>query len=203
MIVTFEGMDGSGKTSVAKAVAKELNYKYIHKATALLFDENEDGENIPKYLLSREIISVMSAEIRAYYFALEALIPHLHLKNRYCNIVVDRGVASNYFWSHKTFGDNCDEFYRLLIEFVGKPDITILLYADEETRIKRISNRNSTDNDLKDSIICRDLYDVYRDFFKRFSIPFFEINADNKGVQEIVAEAVSKIKSLSCFGGGK
>ncbi|MDR0919775.1 MAG: hypothetical protein LBM93_11135 [Oscillospiraceae bacterium] len=80
-------------------------------------------------------------------------------------MVIDRGITSNYFWSHKDFKNSSDGFYRLLIDIVGKPDITVLLYASNETRLLRNSNRNSIDNDLKDSLINQDLYNVYRDFF--------------------------------------
>jgi thymidylate kinase len=188
MIITFEGMDGSGKTVVAKSLSKKLNFEYINKATALLYSEDTNGENISKYMNSRDIIADMPSEIRAFYFSLETLIPHLVLKSKYKNMIIDRGLASNYFWSQREFSSYGDEFYNLVLSIAGKPDLTVLLYADTYTRLNRILARNSSDNDLKDRIINSDSYEIYRSFLNRFSIPFVELNTCDKSIETVTNE---------------
>ncbi len=79
-------------------------------------------------------------------------------------------------------------------EFISVPDLTIVLYASVETRMKRIRDRDSKDFDLVDPEKKVDGYDKMLAFLNEFEIPYVLINTENKSIEEVFEE-VDKVVS--------
>jgi cytidylate kinase len=84
-----------------------------------------------------------------------------------------------------------------MIKLIGLPDVTIVLYASVDTRLKRLHERDSDDYDLKDYEKHVFGYDKMYKFLDDFHIPYFIVDTENKSIDEVlkaVNDIVSKYK---------
>ena len=142
-------MDGVGKTTVATKLAEKLKFKFVEKPLHYLLelDNREKKENY--FRIIKEINS-LDHNLRAWFYGLSNL--YLYRKFKYENIVTDRHLVSNYSWNSQTSNE---AIFNFLIEDLGFPDFSFLLYADNDTRQKRIYKRNCNDPDLE-TVFSRD-----------------------------------------------
>ena len=107
------------------------------------------------------------------------------------NYILDRNYLSNFVWA----GDEeTEKIFQTMIDLVGVPDITVVLYASIETRMRRIANRDKTDRDLTDVDAIKFGYDKMSYFVKKFNIPYVAINTENKSIEEVIYETEKLLK---------
>lgn len=176
MIIAIEGMDGVGKTTVAKNIEKELNFKYVKEPLKELFEI--DDKHIEK--ISQKIFASQDDKLIAWYLALGDIYALENYKND--NIVLDRHVLLNYYWN----GNGKSEgIFSTQVKMFGKPDLTIILYASPEVRMKRIANRNPNDLDLHNENIMKNGYDKLLDFVKKYEYNYEIVDTDNLSIEEV------------------
>ncbi len=177
MIIAVEGMDGVGKTTVAKYIEKEYDFKYIKEPLEELFEI--DNEHIEK--ISKKIFNNQDSKLIAWYLALGDIYALEQYKNK--NIVMDRHVLLNYYWNgNKT----SEEIFNTQVKLFGKPDLTIILYASPEVRMRRISNRNPNDPDLQNENMRKNGYDKLLQFVKNYDYNYVVIDTDNLSIEEVI-----------------
>ena len=142
MHIAIEGIDGVGKTTICKMLAEKLNFKFIEKPLHYLFDSNNEFQN---YIRIRDYVNVQENKVfTSWFYGLGNIFLYHKFKDK--NIITDRHLVSNYFWS----GDESSQpVFDCIIELIGKPDYTFLLYANEEEIIKRLKKRDINDSDIK------------------------------------------------------
>ena len=106
------------------------------------------------------------------------------------DIVVDRHILSNF--QQNGTRENI-EIFQTLVKLIGVPDISIILYASPEIRLKRIYDRDNNDKDLSDMNIRIDEYKKMIKFAEKFNMPYFIIDTDEKSISEIVSEIEKKV----------
>lgn len=169
MIIAIEGMDGVGKSTCAKSLAKFLNYEYVATPIQTFF---KGGTNNPEFKNSMNIMYDMSdSVIKSYFIGLGNLVA---CRNK-DNLVLDRHFASNYFWNGTP---ESDIVFKHLIEIVGKPDLTVLLKGSVETRLQRLYHRDPNGWDLKDKEKHALGHDKMEDFLIKFEIPYVAVDTD-------------------------
>lgn len=184
MIIAIEGMDGVGKTTCAESIAQKLNYPCISHPIKNFFKNGIDNSELHNSL---SLVYKMDPTIRAWFMGLG----NLYACNGNKNAVLDRHLASNFFWNGN---DDTKPVFDALVRIIGKPDLTILLYATAETRKTRISSRNLFDRDLSDSEKWVDGYTKMENFLKDFSIPYVKIMTDGKKTNTVCQEVLSHIQ---------
>ena len=95
MKIAIEGMDGVGKTTIAKMVANSNNMIYVEKPLTNLFEtEDKDGKKILAKV-SEKIYEFDDEAIKAWFFGMGNI--YTFLKYKESDLIIDRHFASNYF----------------------------------------------------------------------------------------------------------
>lgn len=97
------------------------------------------------------------------------------------DLLMDRGFLSTYYFSYNVENSS---LFDMFVQNYGLPDITIVLYATVESRIKRIQQRDSSDDDLKKKRLYVDGYDKYFEAIKKYNMPYLLINNENLSIEE-------------------
>ena len=188
MRIAIEGMDGVGKTTLAKILVKKLDYEYVDKPFKFLFDGLNLDEN-----------EIKNLEWKLYETQDEALITLFYgmglLYGTRCNlsenIIYDRHFVSNYYW-HGT--EETEALHNELIKLCGEPDLTILLKAKISTRMQRIYDRNHDDKDLSNCAMYDDGYDKMEKFLESNGFDYIVIDTDNLMPDEVADIALKNIE---------
>lgn len=188
MLVAIEGMDGVGKTSVAKSIEKDFNYKYVKDPLKELLEIDE--EHLRK--ISDKIFNYDDVKIKAWFLGLGDIYALENNKNK--NIVMDRHILLNYFWNGN---DESEEIFKTQVKLFGKPDLTIVLYASPETRMQRISKRNPNDPDLQKDNMKVYGYDKLENFLKKYGYNYIVVNTEELTLEQTIEKCKSIIKDYS------
>ena len=191
MKIAIEGMDGVGKTTIAQELAKRNNYTYIGNAIHQLFGITDKDSSYYKMFQSKEDeIFLRSGNdiIRAWLCSLGNIYTATQVKDK--DIIVDRHILSNF--QQNGTRENI-KIYQTLIELIGIPDMSVILYASPEVRLERIYNRNKENKDLRDKSIITDEYNKMIKFAKKFKMPYIVINTERKSIENIIQEIEEKV----------
>lgn len=195
MIITIDGLDGAGKSTLAKSLSKKLGYEYIDKPIYELFSVKGDDN-----YLYNEIYHIQdliynktdSNTLKSYFTGLSLLYIKECMYDR--NLIIDRGLLSAFAFN----GDNNSKpVFETLIKLGVFFDASIIVMVSNEERIKRIKERNKNDPDLILDKIINLRYDSMNKFlFEHPELPYYIINTDNLTQEEVLNEALKYISSL-------
>ena len=185
--IAMEGMDGVGKTTASKLLAKKLGYTFVEKNLKELFDENDTCEN---YIRIRDKVNDNPDRLfTAWFYALGNI--YLHTVHGDENIVTDRYFLSNYAWSGT---ESNTEVYDLLVEKLGFPDLTVILYADEHAILGRLRHRDELDSDIKKVALAKEKYEKMIYFCEKYKMPYMVIDTSDLSPDEVVEIIMKRIE---------
>ena len=185
--IAIEGMDGVGKTTASKLLAKRLGYKFIDKNLRELFDDKGSYDN---YIRIRDKVNASPDRLfTAWFYALGNI--YLHTAHEKENIVTYRYFLSNYAWSGT---ENNDEVYDLLVKKLGFPDLTVILYADEHAILSRLRHRDELDSDIKKVTLAKEKYEKMIYFCEKYKMPYMVIDTSNLSPEEVVEVIMKRIE---------
>lgn len=191
MKIAIEGMDGVGKTTIAKELAKRNSFTYIGNAIHQLFGiTDKDSPYYKMFQAKEDEIFLRSGNdiLRAWLCSLGNIYTATQVKDK--NIVVDRHILSNF--QQNGTRENI-EIYKTLLSLIGVPDMSVILYASPEVRLQRIYTRNKNDRDLQDEAIKADGYKGMIKFAEKFNMPHIVIDTEEKSIDDIVQEIEEKV----------
>ena len=179
MKIAIEGMDGSGKTTVAKAVAQNTGYKYLERPI-----ENYFGLDSQTYdNMCVKMWDMNEPNKTLWFFGLGHLLAVSGSENQ--NVILDRHILSTYFWDGN---DENQNVFQSLVDCGVLPDLTIILYADVKTRINRIKERDSKDADLILDKVYEDGYTKMLEFAEKYNMPYIIVNTEGRTLDSIIDE---------------
>lgn len=146
-VITFEGIEGSGKSTQIKQIARYLMSKNIEPVVTQEPSGTDIGRQIGKILFNRQH-SHLCAEAELFLFCAaraqhvrEVIMPAL--KNDKV-VLCDRFSDATY--AYQGFGRGLDhELIRLMNDYstmLLKPDLTLLFDLPVETGLRRATERN-------------------------------------------------------------
>lgn len=176
MNIAIDGMDGVGKTTVGKKIAEKMDYNFIEDPIKeyLNMDEKE-YKNMVRYIRKSN-----NTNIPFVYYSLRHMIA---CQKEEKGKIIDRSMASTYFFESKNIDDKYFEDFQKL---GANPDLTILLYANTEERIKRIKKRDINDEDLKSNETFVNGYAKMREYLEKFKLPYLLIDTTNLDLDKTV-----------------
>lgn len=183
MFIAIEGMDGVGKTSVAKKLALRLDAIYM-KTPPTCLDE------------VRSVFTDSSDRLAQYHFFISSV---LIVSEQIDSILETRSVVCDryYYTTLTAYKESIETMYPCLWENIDhitnhfvEPDYAFILTADTTTRKKRMSSRNQLTRDDVESLdpkIAEKQIEAYNQFdLKR-------IETSNCSIEEVVSKITEYI----------
>lgn len=190
MKLVIEGMDGVGKSTVAKEVAHRIDAKYVDGLMKNFFYEEGMSESDTKIM--KKALDICSdnenSVIRTWIYSFANLFNMLHYNT---DVVIDRHCLTTYYYNAD---DDSREIYKYMQKYMGKPDYVIILRASEQTRRSRISNRNVNDPDLSSEKKMQYGYDKMEEAAQYLELNYRIIDTDFKSIEQVVEEIINIIK---------
>lgn len=186
MHIAIEGLDGAGKTSTAKLLASEMGYIFLRNPIYNLV--SEDG--IHSFIKNlNKVNGDLYENVASLFYGAGNL--YLNYFKPEKNIITDRHLCSTYLWN---INRNNKIVFDFLVEECGKPDLTIILYAEANIRKKRILDRNPHDPDLEKDIFNDEKYDRAMEFVKQYNMNYIYLDNSYMTIEETVNEIKDIIK---------
>lgn len=162
LLIAFEGIDGSGKTTLIREVIKRLQSKprkykcQTYRGLAYLEDViKEVYGNWPSHPLMPEIMGCL--------FTADRMLIQTQLQEwskSYDIIIADRYILSTLAYQG-AMGGNI-EYLRRLQSMVLKPSLTFFLDVDPETALERRKIRGEEDGVFEQEDFQRKVYEQYK-----------------------------------------
>jgi len=203
LFITFEGTEGSGKTSVIKEVTKHFEEKDISMCVTREPGGIRISEKIRDIILDKSHIE-MDPRTEALLFAasrrqhlVEKILPALEEGKL---ILCDRFVDSSLVYQGLARGLGMDEVYeinRFAIEN-HLPDLTIFVDVRPEVGLERVfatKGREVNRLDLEKMEFHKTIYQGYLDLVQRFPNRIKKINGEQP-LELVCKEAIDLIESL-------
>jgi len=189
--ITFEGIDGSGKTTVIEAVKKQLEDQDFSVVCT-----QEPTDTWIGRCVQRCIRSKTDPVVTAFTFISDRIVHGKEIQRwlgKYDVILCDRYADSTYAYQGAQLEDSLDDPVHWLKELSKNrfplPDVTFLFDIDPEIAIKRIQDRD----DLIDFEKVAFLEKVRRQYLNISEESNMMIIDATKPVEEIVSTCVKTI----------
>lgn len=185
MFLAIEGVDGVGKTTVSKIMAERLGCDFAEKPFRMLLGEGS-GNDIYKGVADR--VNRQPAALRAWFYGTGMVC----LTERYREqpVVADRYLLSNFAYNGAV--ENA-EIFDLLVRRVRIPELTVLLTADDDTVIRRLSERGENEPDIGRAHMNRERTELMRLCLSRYSLPHMIIPTDLLTAEQVCDKICEKI----------
>ena len=196
LFITFEGPDGSGKTTVATAVCEKLKEKGFEVVHTREPGGIEIAEQIRNIILDPKN-TAMDAKTEALLYAasrrqhlVEKVLPSVKQgKVVICERFIDSSLA------YQGYGRNLgfDEVLNINLFAIDNtyPDLTIYLDVDEQVGLDRLSDRKFKDRLDQESIdFHHKVCEGYREVLKRFKDRITIVDA-SKSLQEVIDDSLN------------
>lgn len=183
MLIALEGMDGVGKSSLSRLCARLLGGSPVVKAVHPLCHPERTIDNFLN--VSDLVLSSQSELLSRCQFGVRGIFIYYRLND--VPMVADRFYASNLWHVERRDAD-----IQRLVDLVGVPEKTILLYASESILRKRIEGRDAHDKDLEKIDLAESAYSLMRDRFAKLAIPFVELSTEALSLDEI-AKTITRL----------
>ncbi len=199
--ITFEGPEGSGKSTVIKAVEEYLLSEGYDIITTREPGGIKIAEDIRDIILSKENTK-MGANAEALLFAasrsqhfVEKIIPALE-QNKI--ILCDRFIDSSLAYQGHARGLGIEEVYQINKFAIGNklPDLTIFIDVPPAVGLKRVfNNTRKVDRlDLETIEFHEKVYEGYKILSKKFENRFVTIDGTNP-VETVIEDTIQVLKT--------
>jgi dTMP kinase len=196
--ITFEGPDGSGKTTISRKVVEAL----MHEGYDVVYTREPGGIEIAEEI--RNVIldpknTKMDVRTEALLYAasrrqhlVEKILPALEAQKL---VICDRFVDSSLAYQGIGRGIGLDEVFQINQFAIDHhmPELTLYLDVNAQTGLSRITSRKFKDRlDREDVSFHRDVVKGYEVVVERFKDRIVKIDA-NRSIEAIVKDALKII----------
>ncbi|MDV3199744.1 MAG: dTMP kinase [Candidatus Phytoplasma australasiaticum] len=171
-LIVFEGLDGSGKTTLIQKIKEKLQAQNQEVMTLQGLGSSSIGPKIRKIFLTRKNLANQTRYLLSFANMIqtqeEILIPLLKTNTI---ILIDRWLGSNFAYRVYPYPNNTNyQFFNLLSKCFIQPAMTIYLKTTPEIGLHRKQNQPHHQIDVIESSPIAYFQKVaqgYEEFFKR------------------------------------
>jgi dTMP kinase len=218
-VVAWEGVDGSGKTTLMNAVVNRLaekghgveTYKTPSNSPTGIFavqhGNRPDTDPLTRMLL---FLANTSDDSTAIKKIIEEKKPDYMMIDRYSLCSVVYGFA---LWSRRYGRKVEDKLFTRFIEIVemlgdnifAKPDLTVVVEVDEETRRRRTAQKTATSDrvlefDEELQKLVSQYYDIYLTWRPREAVKVFNGDSMLEELANMLAEKLVSLREARLHG---
>lgn len=202
LFITFEGTEGSGKTTIIERVVTYLEEKGINVIKTREPGGIKIAEQIRNVILDvnntdMDIITeaLLYAASRRQHLV-EKVLPYL--KKGYI-VICDRFIDSSLAYQGYARGIGIDKVYNINLSATDGilPDYTFYIDVTPEVGLARISSNNREQNrlDLENINFHHLVYEGYKEVEKKFPERFININGE-RTVDEVFNDVINKLNNI-------
>jgi dTMP kinase len=195
MFVSFEGLDGCGKTTQARLLAETLAAEGVDVVSTREPGGTPLGEQIRELVLHGDHVAPW-AEVALYaasraQHVVEVIRPALE---RGATVVCDRYLDTSVAYQGAGRGLGVDVVLELNLQVVGGllPDVTILVEVDTATALSRVGDKRDR-IERADATFWPLVADAYRELAARFSDRYVVVDG-RLPVDELAAEIHDRVR---------
>lgn len=199
LFITFEGCEGSGKTTVIEGVVKHLednNIKVIKTREPGGIKISEDIRNVILDINNTKMDKITEALLYAAsrrQHLVEKVIPYM---NEGYVVICDRFLDSSLAYQGHARGIGIDKVYNINLSATDGilPDLTILVDVRPEVGLNRISSNNREQNrlDLEKLSFHEKVYEGYKIVEERFKDRVKTVNGE-QAKEDVLKDAINVI----------
>ncbi|MCC5447230.1 dTMP kinase [Candidatus Nanobsidianus stetteri] len=141
--IAIEGIDGSGKTTIANLLYNELSKRYDKIILVKEPYDNDLSKKIKEIILKEHEKNLDYGYLLALLFTADRSIKNIDLK-KYLNddyiVISDRSIYSTF--SYQILYEGIDiEWLKCVSKYIIRPDITFILDVDPKIAVERVNSR--------------------------------------------------------------
>lgn len=190
MHISIEGLDGVGKSTIASTVANRLDFTYIERPLQYLFDDDGTLQNYRR--ITGKVNAIEDGFLRMWFYSFGDIFLNNHLQGK--NFITVRYFISTFINNKNEYSD---EIIELFIKKFKLPDITFVLYANENVRKERMISRNPSDPDILTVGETDKMYGEIKRFLNKFGFNYVWIDTSNASIDSVVHTVLSEVKNIS------
>lgn len=201
MIITVDGADGAGKTSLAKKLSKHLQFQYIKDPLdeIVRINGNSDAKRQAAQNARNKIFRNNLSDRQIANFLLKTLIL-LKKKADSSNLIVDRGMLSAAIYN---LNDETEGLFDDLLRRGSEMDISILLVCSKEQRVIRLREKALKNNDPYDDLNNQRVLNLDSSRTEKYAISrkinCIIVDTNNKTEEEVFAEVICRLRENPTF----
>jgi len=194
--IAIEGIDGSGKTTIANLLYNELSKRYNKIILIKEPYDNDLSKKIKEIILKEHEKNLDYGYLLALLFTADRSIKNIDLK-KYLNsdyiVISDRSIYSTFSYQILYEGINI-EWLKCVSKYIIRPDITLILDVDPKIAVERINLRSKNITSYENIEFLRKVRENFlklREIFPNDNIIY--INGEEKP-EEILKKILSIIE---------
>ena len=201
MVISIDGADGVGKTTLAKQLSKHINFDYIKdpldEIVRILGNKEKNIEATKK--AKTHVFHTGKTDAQIANFLCRSLLS-LKKKTTDRNLVIDRDMMSAAVYN---LNDETEPLFDYFLKENIAGDICIFLYATQTCRIQRLIERakriGDEHNDLNnDRVLSLDSTRTI-EYIKSRNINSIIVDTTNKNAQQVFEEVVDLLLKNPTF----
>lgn len=195
MFIAIEGIDGAGKTSVAKIIADQLKYTYSGQKALSHFMDIEETQYLNYCTRFRDNVCCNNDKMYWLYALSCLLVADID------NVICDRHLPTVHFW-YGNERNSC--IAETIYSLTRKPDITFLLNVSLDNAIERVTQK-FTPSDINSEKYTREIEKAKKApqfksktelFFKQFNLNYKVIETDNLTISQVADKIMRFIEEM-------
>ena len=196
-LVVIDGIDGSGKSSIAKELDKYFDGNVIVKET---FSDQKIIEELDKIAQSFNLKKeqLFSERLINIVWMIELM---LNVKNSIekelengKNFILVRYILSAKVYSLATTNDDISQLFDIY-SLLPQPDLGLYINVQVEEAVNRINRRGEVPKYYENSLYLQKISSKYKELLHLEPYPIIEING-NKSMTEIMKTLIEKLSFL-------